>query len=722
MRDKWYYAQGAECVGPISQDDLVAILSQVSHAKEVLVWRDGFSDWKPAGVVSELTPHIPNLPARPPPPPPTASTLSDAAVSIDNVIPLQEHSRQNPVQKSRFNNFIARHWRGELPLWVSYWIIAFLAYFAALLFVIIVTGALTADSSYNPISVFLTFSAIWLGVAAITIWQLVGVWRSANKYIAHKATQNKTGAWGGLAKLAVIIGALRAFAYLIQSGYPQIEAAAKIAFMNDPTLPNYALRIMRDGTEVEISGGLKYGVNDDFLRILSAAPLVKVVHLNSNGGRIGEAEKLYQTIKTRNLETYTSSGCYSACTIAFIAGQERWLNPNAKIGFHAPAFPGMSREELLGAAEDQRRLMLAAGIPAPFISRALTTDSSSMWYPSIEELLSANVVTGIADQYKFAVSGFGAVVTEDEFDQQFRKVPLFAAVKKADPRAYAEFIHQFQNGYSAGETEGSLTDALRAKVLPLVRSRLPLAGDQTLLKMGTLVVAQLSALASKDKRLCYEYLYGGNPQQNVAQYLPAELVKQEAALDEQVLLTAEPRADPDPTRINQLWQTIRSHLNTSFGDKAQLLTQKNVPLSQQGDYCDVGIGMYQEIIEAIVRRRSDLTSRNIQTVDTPTRPCLVFPYGCMNARWHCVAPESTYLFSFLSETRPGRPSRAEQTSRVMKCAYRFLRRAPTAISPNLSPATTTTTSDLAMGNLRQSLLRGIEGGRLTYRWSHQNYA
>ena len=68
MAHEWYYSQGAECVGPISQDDLVAILSKVSRANEVLVWRDGFSAWKPAGLVSELASHILNSPPRAPPP------------------------------------------------------------------------------------------------------------------------------------------------------------------------------------------------------------------------------------------------------------------------------------------------------------------------------------------------------------------------------------------------------------------------------------------------------------------------------------------------------------------------------------------------------------------------------------------------------------------------------------------------------------------------------
>ena len=144
------------------------------------------------------------------------------------MIPSQDHTRQKPLPTPRFNNFIARHWRGELPLWISYWIVAFLANVAALLFATFVTGALTPESGYNPISVFSSLFAVWSGVVAIAIWQGVGVWRSANKCITKKTAQKKTGIWGVLAILAVIIGALRTIADLIQSGYPQIEAAAKI--------------------------------------------------------------------------------------------------------------------------------------------------------------------------------------------------------------------------------------------------------------------------------------------------------------------------------------------------------------------------------------------------------------------------------------------------------------------------------------------------------------
>ena len=50
----WYYAAGKESVGPISVQDLEAALRRLPNWKEVPVWREGFSDWKKAGEVSEL--------------------------------------------------------------------------------------------------------------------------------------------------------------------------------------------------------------------------------------------------------------------------------------------------------------------------------------------------------------------------------------------------------------------------------------------------------------------------------------------------------------------------------------------------------------------------------------------------------------------------------------------------------------------------------------------
>ncbi|WP_206151872.1 hypothetical protein, partial [Staphylococcus aureus] len=72
---------------------------------------------------------------------------------------------------------------------------------------------------------------------------------------------------------------------------------------------------------------------DDFAVVLRASRQIRVVHLTSVGGRIGEGEKLYQLIKDNGLIAYVSGRCMSACTVAFAGGRERVLLKGATLGF-----------------------------------------------------------------------------------------------------------------------------------------------------------------------------------------------------------------------------------------------------------------------------------------------------------------------------------------------------------------------------------------------------
>ena len=66
MSDGWYYAGEGHAVGPVTLTELRATLGRLPTSTDVLVWRDGFQDWKKATDVPELTP-------RKPPPLPTTS-------------------------------------------------------------------------------------------------------------------------------------------------------------------------------------------------------------------------------------------------------------------------------------------------------------------------------------------------------------------------------------------------------------------------------------------------------------------------------------------------------------------------------------------------------------------------------------------------------------------------------------------------------------------------
>jgi hypothetical protein len=54
MGEQWYYADREEQRGPVSLQELKVTLAALPDAKQVLVWRESFSDWIRAGEVPEL--------------------------------------------------------------------------------------------------------------------------------------------------------------------------------------------------------------------------------------------------------------------------------------------------------------------------------------------------------------------------------------------------------------------------------------------------------------------------------------------------------------------------------------------------------------------------------------------------------------------------------------------------------------------------------------------
>jgi hypothetical protein len=299
-------------------------------------------------------------------------------------------------------NIMARHWRGELPLWVSCWIFGVIGSLIIPFIPAIAVAIFKADRSYNPSSIFSVSAAVWIAVFAIAVWQTVGVWRCAVRYAAahppghDDQTEEAELAplWSGLSRLVVVVGFASLIATFGTEWLPQLRELYKIAFYDDPDIPAYSIRISRDGAEAEITGGFKYGLTDAFAAATKNARHLRVVHLDSAGGRLGEAEKLFTLIRERGLSTYVSSRCFSACTLAFAGGRERILKRGATLGFHKAEFPGVSENEF---DDLQLKVFNAAGFDSRFIERALSTPHKDLWMPPPDVLLAAGVITGVTD-------------------------------------------------------------------------------------------------------------------------------------------------------------------------------------------------------------------------------------------------------------------------------------------------------------------------------------
>jgi hypothetical protein len=58
MSDVWYYAEGNRPIGPFTLGQLILVLSSFSEAENILVWRDGFSNWIEAANVAPIAAHL----------------------------------------------------------------------------------------------------------------------------------------------------------------------------------------------------------------------------------------------------------------------------------------------------------------------------------------------------------------------------------------------------------------------------------------------------------------------------------------------------------------------------------------------------------------------------------------------------------------------------------------------------------------------------------------
>ena len=101
-------------------------------------------------------------------------------------------------------------------------------------------------------------------------------------------------------------------------------------------------------------------------------------------------------IRARGLSTFVAQDCMSACTIVFLGGRQREIFPSARIGFHQPAFRGMTAASRAAAIATEQARLQRFGLSREFAARANTATPTGMWYPDKDELVREKVVTRVA--------------------------------------------------------------------------------------------------------------------------------------------------------------------------------------------------------------------------------------------------------------------------------------------------------------------------------------
>jgi hypothetical protein len=285
------------------------------------------------------------------------------------------------------NGYLVRHWRGELTLPVSFWVNNGLLAMPVGFGIAALAAWITATGDFlRGGSIALLVS--WPLLLLFSMWCIVGAWRAASAYMQSGGAW----LWGGLTKLMLALSVLSTGATTVLDFLPSVPAYLRMARGIDP-IGNVQATLSPDGRRLRLEGPLGLGDGERVRQLTAKASALRIVELDSPGGRLKEGEQIAALVKKSSWQTRTTGACESACTFIHMAGERKQLLPGAKLGFHRasagtvnPVLDNLANRELV-------RMYREAGLPERFIERTLATPASRMWHPSRDELVGAGLVS-----------------------------------------------------------------------------------------------------------------------------------------------------------------------------------------------------------------------------------------------------------------------------------------------------------------------------------------
>jgi hypothetical protein len=279
--------------------------------------------------------------------------------------------------------YLVAHWKGEISLGVSFWING-----AMLNGLLRLTGL--AVEKYAALTIYLSwwawvFRLAFLFLAAVRIWQFVGIWRSA--------LRSKSG-WGYAAMFCVLVGAA-SFGY---QAFVLTRTAIRAEMVGPLFKDDADIHYDEEARAIVVNGmfgpSLAQRVHKAFAEHLDARAVV----LQSRGGFLGTGIQLKALLESRPDMVVIADGlCASACTTAFLGGKRRLITQDAALGFHRasrlfddPIVDSVIRE----TSETEKDAMRRLGASDAFIAAAFAKEGDALYFPDLATLRSNGIVHG----------------------------------------------------------------------------------------------------------------------------------------------------------------------------------------------------------------------------------------------------------------------------------------------------------------------------------------
>ncbi|OWT67970.1 MULTISPECIES: hypothetical protein [unclassified Achromobacter] len=516
-----------------------------------------------------------------PSPSPSTSTSTSPSTSTSTS---ESPTATTPAAPVRRGNYFLRHWRGQLPLWVTFWINGVLF---SLLF-LFAHGYLALSMKGHSSLQLLSLESVAALVLALLglVWWAVGLWRCADVRLAQGRARKRAV----VMQVMLVCLAWLTLELVTTAPLGPVKDLAMLAIGKDVLGGDLDVKAAPDGKSVILVGFLHLGAADRVRQALDAAPQATTLVLSSPGGRLQEGELLANLVRTRHLATYVDEYCASACTYAFLAGRERAATPQARIGFHRPYSPFGGKTIDAIAGDDMMERYREAGLPDWFVKRVSETPSESVWYPTEQQLADAKVVTQVS--LGGETSRYALMKNRDSLLQVVRREPIFLAYDRRFPGTIDKVVDQGWAVQQRGGNDGEVMTAMRAVTAATLPALLRETDAKDLERFSRLVLTELNAARAVSPLACVQVTEGTL---DITRTLPPAITAEEVAVVTQLLAAPPARTPPIDARTAR--QALRAVMGAMPAPLRTVLMDEQAHKDQPALRCDANISFYETLLK-----------------------------------------------------------------------------------------------------------------------------
>jgi hypothetical protein len=453
---RWYLEVSGRRAGPFAWAVIVELAQAGELGTDDRLWCMGLASWSRAGDLADLAPLL-RAPAR------------------SNRKPREPDAGAN---ERRVHPLVL----GAGIAWIALTLCFYIERFE--LWPGVIDGVLVARlNSAGPLLLMLVALAV-----------LPGIWRRTRPDALGR------NGWGP--------GGLRALAGLCALALPvtlistvlNSRAVLRIAIGADP-MGRPQIQLLPGGREVEIRGPLAAGTAARLQRVLQSHPGVRFVHLNSPGGWVTEGERLARVIHARRLGTYTATGCYSACVLAFAAGRPRVLNPLARLGLHSTS--GADADPLIATLGNKlyQQVLLRYGVSASLVAWSTSTPAEDLWMPDPQQLIAGHLIDRVsADGFSPSGESLAAFAAPaSDFEGRY---PFVSELRRVDPARFEELDRAVRLGLRRGAPVDELNGYFAGAASQIEHARLAEVDDGSALRFAVALRSAARDFHSSDPAQC----------------------------------------------------------------------------------------------------------------------------------------------------------------------------------------------------------------------------